>query len=66
MRIDAGRSPSGNDIGRQSILDRGDLVLERQFALLQSLDLQLIRLCGEFQRHDLGVQVTVFGPQLEQ
>ena len=52
-----------DDIGQQLVLDGGDLVLERQLALFQSLYLQLVGKRRNLLRHDLGIEIAVFGSQ---
>ena len=57
---------SGNDIGKQLILDGGNPVLEGQLALLQPLDLQLIAERRADLRHDLQIELPVLGPEPRQ
>ena len=53
----------GDDIGQELVFDGGDLVLERQLALLQTLYLQLIGMRRNLLRHDLDIEIAVFGSQ---
>src|SRR5688572_26466806 len=57
---------SRNNVGQQLVLDGGDAVLERQLALLQAFDLQLIAEGRRLLRHDLRIQIAVLGPQPRQ
>jgi hypothetical protein len=53
----------GNNIGQKLVLDGGDAVLERQFTLLEALDMQLISRRSIFLRRNLGIEIAVLGPQ---
>jgi hypothetical protein len=54
---------SGDNVGNQVILDDGDLILEQQFPLFQSGNLQLIARPGNGQGVDGGIKVAMFDPQ---
>jgi hypothetical protein len=57
---------SGDDIGEELVLQRGDLVLELQFAALQARNVQLVnnRFCLE--QGYLGVEFPMLGAKLRQ
>ena len=57
---------SRGDVGKQLILDCRDAVLQGQLALLQALDVQLVRQGERFLRRNLGVKIAVLGPQPRQ
>jgi len=56
----------GDDIGQELVFDGCDLVLQRQLALLQTLYLQLIGMRRNLLRHDLDIEIAVFGSQSRQ
>ncbi len=53
----------GNDVRQQLVLDRIDPVLQRQFALLQAFDLQLIGRNDRLESDDFRVEGPVLGNQ---
>jgi hypothetical protein len=57
---------SGNDIGQQLAFELSDLVLERQLALFQALNLQLVKWPRFDQVFDNIVQIAVFQLQVVQ
>jgi hypothetical protein len=64
--IDRFTQPSGNDIRQQLVLDGLDAVFQRQLALLQAFDLQLIADSRRLLGHDLRIQIAVLGSQPRQ
>jgi hypothetical protein len=57
------RCLSGNDIGDQAVLEKGNLVAKAQLALLHARELELIGLGKLAERADRAVQVPMFDPQ---
>ena len=56
--------PLGYDVGHQGVLQRGDLILEGKLALLQPLDLKLVKGGAFRQASDDVVKIAVFDPQI--
>src|SRR5690606_12033190 len=50
---------SGNDVGRQLIVDRADAVAQMQFALFKPLDLDEVRSGRQRQCVDRGIEVAM-------
>ena len=63
-RYNSRRRGSGDDVGSELILDKGDAVTQGELALLQPLELQAIRRSKMRQRIDCSVEITVFLPQM--
>lgn len=57
---------SGDDVGRQLVLDDLDLVLQEQLALLQALDGQLVGVDGKLERYNFSVEGTMLVAELHQ
>jgi hypothetical protein len=55
----------GNNVGQELILDAGDLVLQEQLLLLQTLELKLIGAARFLERIDGTVEVAVLLLELE-
>src|SRR6185312_2478048 len=58
-RHGGGNRPSGNDVGRQLVLEPRELVAQQQLAFLEPLDLELVGLARRPQRLDRRVEITV-------
>lgn len=60
------RCASGDDVGEQPVFEGNDPVLDRELALFQPLDLQLISMGRRLERDDLLIEFPVFGDELRQ
>ena len=58
--------PLGDDIGKELVLDRGDAVLDRQLALFQPFDEELVGGRGALEQDDLVVELAVLRPELDE
>lgn len=54
---------SGDDIRRQLVVEKGDAIAQNQLALLESLQLKLVRRADRLQGGYGRIEVPVFLPQ---
>lgn len=59
VSAESNRETSGNDVGKQLVVELADLVLELELALLQPGELDLIMSRHRVQRIDRGIQIAM-------
>jgi hypothetical protein len=57
---------SGNDVRGKLVLDSLDPILEKQLALFQPLDRELVGIDRQLERYDFGVEGAMFIAELNQ
>ena len=59
---EAARRRSGDDVGKQLVLDLGDAVFEDELLLFQPLDEKLVSRRVAFKGHDFAIELAVLAP----